>query len=159
VRKPSLPVYVAEGTGFHAALYSGLALLTARRDRRRGWHDGRPGPLNLVGIPLGLAGLGFLAGAAAGHHQAAPDDARATVRPEYLARTGAYGVSRNPLYVGGMAVWFGWATWRGSRRSAVSGLLWLTGLAVVGVPYEERMLEAEFGDTYRSYQQRVRRWL
>src|SRR4051812_17111145 len=109
VRTPSKPVYVAAGAGVHAALYSGLSLLAARRDRRRGWRDGRPGPLNWYGVGLGVAGVALLVGAAAGHHQAAPEPGRLAVRPDYLAQRGAYGISRNPLYLGGMTLWFGWA--------------------------------------------------
>ena len=34
-----------------------------------------------------------------------------------------------------------------------------TGLATVGVPFEERRLERAFGDSYRAYRRRVPRWL
>ena len=159
MRKLPYPVFVAAGTGFHATVYSTLALVAARHDRRLGWHDGGPGPINRVGLGLGALGLGMLAWAAAGHHQGAPDDIRLAVTADYLTDHGAYGVTRNPLYVGGMTLWFGWAVWRGSRRSALMGALWLAGLATLGVPFEERMLKAKFGDTYREYQQRVPRWL
>ena len=158
MRKQSLPVYLVAGTGFHAAVYSTLALLAARHDRRRGWRDGRPGPLNRVGVGLGSLGLALLAWAAAGHHEAAPDEHRLAL-PDYLADRGAYGVTRNPLYLGGMTLWFGWAVWRGSLRSALVGSLWVAGLHTLGIPFEERMLKEKFGDTYRDYQQRVPRWL
>ena len=159
MRKLPLPAYVAAGTAFQATAYSTLALLAARHDRRRGWRDGRPGPLNRVGVGLGSLGLSLLAWAAASHHQAAPENGRIAIDPEYLADAGAYGVTRNPLYLGGMTLWFGWAVWRGSRRSALAGVVWLCGLATLGVPFEERRLAAKFGDTYRDYQQRVPRWL
>ena len=159
VRKPPLPVFVAMGTAFHTVLYSTLARVAARGDRRVGWNDDHPGRMNRAGLGLAALGVGMLAWAAAGHHEATPRDAVPSVRPDYLAQRGAYAVTRNPLYLGGMAVWFGCAIWFGSRRSVVAGVLWLAGLATVGVPYEERMLEAKFGDDYRQYRQRVPRWL
>jgi protein-S-isoprenylcysteine O-methyltransferase Ste14 len=159
VRKPPLPVFVALGSAFHTTLYSTLARVAARGDRRVGWNDGHPGLINRAGAGLGALGVGMLAWAAAGHHEATARDAALSVRPDYLAERGAYAITRNPLYVGGMAVWFGWALWFGSRRSAIAGALWLAGLMGLGVPYEERLLRAKFGDVYRDYQARVPRWL
>ena len=159
MRKPPLPLYVVTGTASQGALYSTLSLVAARRDRRLGWRDGRPGLLNRAGLGVGTLGLGVLAWAAAGHHKGSPDDVRIGVTSDYVTDQGAYGFTRNPLYLGGMTTWFGWALWRGSRRSALAGAVWLTGLAAFGVPFEERKLEAKFGQTYRDYKQRVPRWL
>jgi len=147
VRKPPLPVFVALGLGFHGLVYSLLPRLAARHDRKLGWRGGRPGPVNRVGQAGIGAGALFIAGAVVGHHRAAPDD-HAVVRPVYLATGGSYARSRNPLYVGGMTIWFGWALFLGSRRAVAVGLAWLAGLALVGVPYEERKLTAQFGDSY-----------
>lgn len=159
MRKPPTVVYVGLGFGFQALVYSGLPLLAARRDRRVGWRGGRPGSPNLLGFALVAAGTTFVLWAVLGHHRAAPDDVRVTARPEYLAEGGAYAVSRNPLYVGGLAIFFGWATVLGSRRAAAAGAALLTGLATVGVPFEERMLRRRFGDSYADYTARVPRWL
>ena len=159
MRKPPLPLYVAMGAALQGSVYSALALLAARRDRRLGWHRGRPGPLNRLGLGLGAAGVAMLAWAAAGHHHGSPDEVRIGITADYMTQRGAYAHTRNPLYVGGMALWFGWALWRGSRRSALLGGLWLAGLATLGVPFEERKLQAKFGNAYTEYQRRVPRWL
>lgn len=159
MRKPSLPVYIASGTVFQATAYSTLALVAAARDRRHGWRDGHPGPLNRTGLGLGALGLALLAWAAAGHHKTAPETVSLAVTADYLTDKGAYGVTRNPLYLGGMTLWFGWAVWRGSLRSALVGVAWLAGLAGFGVPFEEGRLAAKFGESYRDYQRRVPRWL
>jgi protein-S-isoprenylcysteine O-methyltransferase Ste14 len=58
-----------------------------------------------------------------------------------------------------MTVWFGWSTYRGSARAAVAGVLWLTMLSTVAIPFEERKLERAFGEAYRAYHLRVPRWL
>jgi protein-S-isoprenylcysteine O-methyltransferase Ste14 len=152
-------VYLVLGVGLHGGVYSLLPRLAARRDRRIGWSSGRPGPINRAGLVLVGAGATFIAGAAVGHHRAAPNEARPSTRPDYLATSGAYAVSRTPLYVGGMTMWFGWATFLGSRRAAAVGVAWLLGLATLGVPYEEKMLTNSLGDAYAAYCDRVPRWL
>ena len=156
---PSSRRYIAAGMAFHGAVYSTLAISAAARDTRRGWRRGRPGVRNAAGILPVAGGLAFIGWATAGHHAAAGDDRRPTANPTYLAQTGAYAHSRNPLYVGGMSMWLGWAALFGSRRSALLGAAWLAVLAAAGVPFEERRLERNFGDSYRAYRRRVPRWL
>jgi protein-S-isoprenylcysteine O-methyltransferase Ste14 len=159
VRKPGFPAYIALGSVHQGLAYVGLPLLAARRHRGAGWRRGRPGALNLVGLlPVG-AGLAAVEWAIVSHFRTAPDDAGPTAMPDYLVSTGAYARSRNPLYVGGLTAWLGSAWFLGSRRAAIAALSWAAGIAIVGVPFEERMLEAKFGDSYRAYRDRVPRWL
>jgi protein-S-isoprenylcysteine O-methyltransferase Ste14 len=76
-----------------------------------------------------------------------------------LANAGIYRYTRNPLYLSLTLVYLGIAV-------ATNGL-WLLLLAIplllvmrYGViGREERYLESKFGDTYRQYRARVRRWL
>jgi protein-S-isoprenylcysteine O-methyltransferase Ste14 len=76
-----------------------------------------------------------------------------------LVETGPFAIVRNPLYVGNVLIWSGMACW--------AGALWAVPLSwLIFVPYyvlisrwEESLLEARFGDPYRTYQQRVRAWL
>jgi protein-S-isoprenylcysteine O-methyltransferase Ste14 len=76
-----------------------------------------------------------------------------------LVVDGIYGRTRNPLYLGTTLVYLGLSV------AAVS--LWAIGLLVpllwvinVGVvKREERYLERKFGDAYRAYKARVRRWV
>ena len=97
--------------------------------------------------------------AVASHYEQAPPDRSVTLVPDYLVATGAYGVSRNPLYVGGAAMWGGWTILLGSRRVGTVGLTWLSFIATVGVPFEERMLRGKFGSAYEDYVEQVPRWL
>lgn len=159
MRKPPAAVYMAAGIGSQATVYSMLARLAARHDRRLGWTDGRPGPLTRLGLVPVAAGIAFIAAAVAGHHRAAPDEGAVTARPTYLATEGAYAVSRNPLYVGGMTTWLGWTIFLGSRRAAVAGSALLAGFAFIGVPWEERALRSTFQEEYDDYARRVPRWL
>lgn len=79
--------------------------------------------------------------------------------PTKLVTTGAYRLSRNPGYLGMALVYAGIAV--------IAGSLWaLAPLAVVLVLIdrgvivrEERFLERRFGEDYRRYKRRTRRWL
>jgi protein-S-isoprenylcysteine O-methyltransferase Ste14 len=76
-----------------------------------------------------------------------------------LATDGPYRYTRNPLYIAAIGVYLGVALW-------VDGwalLLLLFPMAFVlhrGIVLrEEKYLTNKFGETYRSYQSRVPRWL
>jgi len=82
------------------------------------------------------------------------------VRPTTaLVIEGPYRFTRNPMYLGllllyaGVACWF-WLMW---PLLLVPLLIWVIGVSVIG--REERYLTRKFGDEYRRYQARVRRWL
>jgi len=76
-----------------------------------------------------------------------------------LVATGPFALIRNPLYVGNILIWVGFAL---SAR-----LVWLAPLIVLllGAEYhaivrwEESLLVSRLGDAYRDYAARVPRWL
>jgi len=76
-----------------------------------------------------------------------------------LVSTGPFALIRNPLYVGNILIWLGFAL---SAR-----LVWLAPLIVLllGAEYhaivrwEESLLVSRLGDAYRDYAERVPRWL
>jgi protein-S-isoprenylcysteine O-methyltransferase Ste14 len=76
----------------------------------------------------------------------------------YVLTGGPYAVTRNPMYVAELALWFGWAILFGSLAVAV-GFVGLCLALVLVVPWEERALEKRFGDAYRDYRATVPRWL
>jgi protein-S-isoprenylcysteine O-methyltransferase Ste14 len=103
-----------------------------------------------MGTALALAGMGALVRGGTTpfpHH-------RSTV----LVVEGAYRISRNPIYLS-MAVLLA-----GVAVAARSGWHLVMLVLLVGVfdraqiPREERYLESRFGDSYRRYARRVRRW-
>ena len=84
--------------------------------------------------------------------------------PPYLPTTalvvdGIYGRTRNPLYLGTTLVYLGLSVAAGSLWAIVLvvPLVWVMNVGVVA--REERYLERKFGDTYRAYKARVRRWV
>lgn len=76
-----------------------------------------------------------------------------------LVTTGIHGWSRNPIYVGMFLVYFG----IGTAVRSPSILLLALPLAITMrygvVAREEAYLERRFGDAYRDYKARVRRWV
>ncbi len=76
-----------------------------------------------------------------------------------LITSGPYRFSRNPLYLGGnVFIFFGAALLLGSPMALVITLLHLP-LMDRFIRREEEQLERKFGDEWRSYKRRVRRWL
>lgn len=76
-----------------------------------------------------------------------------------LVATGPFALIRNPLYVGNILIWVGFAL--------AARLVWLAPLIVLllGAEYhaivrwEESLLLSRLGDAYRDYAARVPRWL
>jgi protein-S-isoprenylcysteine O-methyltransferase Ste14 len=75
-----------------------------------------------------------------------------------LVATGPFAVVRNPLYIGNIALWAGFAV--------AARLPWLVPVFVLLlaseyhaiVRWEEDLLEARLGDSYRHYAARIHRW-
>ncbi|MBO0759262.1 MAG: isoprenylcysteine carboxylmethyltransferase family protein [Bradyrhizobiaceae bacterium] len=109
------------------------------------------GGLTLLGVAIAAAGIRNFSRAAT------PVPTNQPVRA--LVTTGIHGWSRNPIYVGLFACYVGiglaaWSPW----------ILVLTLPLAITVRYgvvarEEEYLEGRFGDAYRDYKARVRRWL
>jgi len=76
-----------------------------------------------------------------------------------LVVDGIYGRTRNPLYLGLTLVYLGLSVAAGSLWAIglVVPLLWVINVGVV--KREEHYLERKFGDAYRAYKARVRRWI
>ncbi len=76
-----------------------------------------------------------------------------------LVVDGIYRRTRNPLYLGLTLVYLGLGVAAGSLWAIglVVPLLWVINVGVV--MREERYLERKFGNAYRAYKARVRRWI
>jgi protein-S-isoprenylcysteine O-methyltransferase Ste14 len=76
-----------------------------------------------------------------------------------LVTTGIHGLSRNPIYVGMFSLYIG----IGLAARGLWMLILVLPIAVIMryavVAREETYLERHFGDAYRDYKARVRRWL
>ncbi|WP_250889167.1 isoprenylcysteine carboxylmethyltransferase family protein [Mesorhizobium sp. dw_380] len=96
---------------------------------------------------------------AAGRFQAAGTNIPPTLPTTALVVDGIYRRTRNPFYLGTTLIYLGLGVAAGSfwAIGLVVPLLWVINTGVVA--REERYLERKFGDAYRSYKGRVRRWV
>jgi len=76
-----------------------------------------------------------------------------------LVVTGPYRFSRNPMYVGATLFYIGVSLWVNSLWPLLLLPVVLVIMSRGVIAREEAYLERRFGDEYRSYRSRVRRWL
>lgn len=112
----------------------------------------------MIGVGLGAAGLGLMAWAAVTFRRH-----RTTILPhkgaDRLATDGPFRRYRNPIYVADVLLILGAAEftknlWLVLLVPVFAGLV--TWLAILP---EERHLEARFGEEYRAYKERTKRWI
>ena len=138
----------------HGVLPWAVSLLT----RRHGWTQG-PGIWNLLGlIPLAV-GTACLIWVMVSHFARTPARVELEWTPQYLLIRGPYVFSRNPMYVGELALWLGWALFYGSVAILLVGTVLSAAMNWLAIPREERALEARFGEAYLHYKRTVPRWL
>jgi protein-S-isoprenylcysteine O-methyltransferase Ste14 len=86
-----------------------------------------------------------------------------TVNPyssaSHLCVSGVFGLSRNPIYVGDWLVLIGASLWLMTFWPLIfSPIVWII-IRYGVIRHEEAHLEAKFGQEYRDYTRRVRRWI
>ena len=139
----------------HVAVPQELSLLSARH----GWAHGRPGWLNLLGlIPIGT-GFSGLVWCLRLHFVGARGSFETEGTQNYLVVRGPYQFTRNPMYLCGMLIWLGWIIFYGSVAVCVGFVVGWGSVTLLVVPWEERKLEARFGEAYLRYKNTVPRWL
>lgn len=80
-------------------------------------------------------------------------------KPAALIVTGAFKISRNPMYLGMALILFGAGFILGSVISFVGVLLFITAMEIMFIPQEEKNLKEQFGEEFEAYKKKVRRWL
>ena len=109
------------------------------------------GSLILIGLALAAAGIRNFS------RSATPVPTNQPTRA--LVTTGIHGYSRNPIYVGLFLVYGGFAVAARSPWALILMLPLAITMRYGVVAREEAYLERRFGDAYRAYKSRVRRWL
>src|SRR6185503_10828357 len=80
-------------------------------------------------------------------------------RASSLVTWGVYTFSRNPMYLGGLIMLFGWAIFLSNALALLFLPLYVLYINRFQIAPEERALTSLFGETYVAYQARARRWL
>ena len=111
-----------------------------------------------TGAPLFIAGTTMML-AATGLFRRLGTNVRPSQPATKIATTGPYRWTRNPMYLGMALIYAGLAI--GFDGPIAFALLPLVLIAIQArvIAREERYLEAKFGDDYRRYRAKVRRWL
>ena len=84
---------------------------------------------------------------------------RPTRRPKKMMTAGPFEWTRNPMYLGIVLILSGIACYMGSVIMFIAPGAFFITINAVYVPYEEKVLVKIFGEEYKRYQKRVRRWL
>ncbi|MHA2379129.1 MAG: methyltransferase family protein [Candidatus Thorarchaeota archaeon] len=120
-----------------------------------------PHPYNLVGIlPIPIGGLlvawanySLLHIGKIGLRNREPMQ-----RPSSLVLVGPYRYTRNPIYFGCLLMLFGLVIVWSSAATALLLVLVYIVFRYIFIKREEIILEEEFGNEYRDFKKRVRRW-
>ena len=139
----------------HVAVPFGISRLSVHH----GWVDGLPGVWNHVALIVVVAGATAIVWGAGLHVANTPARFGIEATPSYLLKGGPYRYSRNPIYVGVLTLWFGWALFYGSLSMLLAFAVATLIVTFIVVPWEERSLEARFGEIYLAYKNSVPRWL
>jgi protein-S-isoprenylcysteine O-methyltransferase Ste14 len=113
---------------------------------------------HMVGLAIGAAGIGLLIWAAMTlkRHQT-------TIRPDKgadrLVTDGPFRFRRNPIYIAHVLIMFGVAELTGNIWFVILALAHAVLVTWLAILPEERHLEARFGDDYRAYKAKTRRWI
>lgn len=76
-----------------------------------------------------------------------------------LVTTGIYRISRNPMYLGMALLICAFGTWLGTLATPVVLILFCLYLNRFQIFPEEAALHEIFGDAYKEYCERTRRWI
>jgi len=109
--------------------------------------------LVLLGLLFDLAGLLVFLRQRTSINPLRPERASA------LVTNGVYRFTRNPMYVGLCCLLLALAVFLRSPWALLGPVLFVAWITRFQIVPEERILEGKFGEDYRAYRTRVRRWL
>jgi protein-S-isoprenylcysteine O-methyltransferase Ste14 len=72
---------------------------------------------------------------------------------------GLYRFTRNPMYLGMLCILLGFAIRFGNLMGLLAVAAFVASITITQIKPEERALGLIFGDAYRDYCRRVRRWI
>lgn len=113
----------------------------------------------VAAILFGLGTLFPLAGVISFRRAKTTVDPRIPEASSALVSSGIYRYSRNPMYVGFVLWLLAWGVFLASGWALIGVLFFVLYMNRFQIAPEERALRDLFGDEFRAYEQRVRRWL
>jgi protein-S-isoprenylcysteine O-methyltransferase Ste14 len=147
------------GLGTIAAGLTGYLLLRPFVPMLDAWVFAQPSSAPLVGLGVMAGGITLMIAAQMNMGQAWRIGVPETVEDtQSLITDGLHSLSRNPIYLGVMIYLVGTAVMLPSPLTlfAATATFWLVQQLIRS---EEAFMEATFGEDFRRYKQRVRRWI
>ena len=146
---------------FPPFIYAGLFVLGYAVHRFapvRLWPDALPGAARAIawGLVVIWAALG---GSAVWLFRRAGTTPNPTKPTTAVVMHGPYRITRNPMYVGLVALYIALAIFLNSAWPLVLLPVVIVLVQRLVIAREEAYLEAKFGEEYRAYKARVRRWI
>jgi protein-S-isoprenylcysteine O-methyltransferase Ste14 len=86
-------------------------------------------------------------------------DPRFPDKSSQLVITGVYRISRNPMYLGLLLILLGWALYLMNFTAYLLLPVFVVGMNYLQIKPEERYLVQKFGEEFKNYTGKVRRWL
>lgn len=125
------------------------------------WTVSMPEAIRFIGasIPLAVGAVFSLGGIMAFRAAKTTVDPRTPEKASALVISGVYRYSRNPMYVAFALFLLAWAIYLAAPWSLAGVAGFVLFMDRLQIPAEEQALESLFGDDFRRYQARVRRWL
>ncbi len=109
--------------------------------------------LTLVGIVLAIMGVLAFKKAQTTMNPHTPEKSAS------LVTSGIYHYTRNPMYLGMLLVLLGWAFYLSNFAALFVLPIFIIYMSRFQIQPEERFMMQNFGDEYRAYVVKVRRWL
>jgi protein-S-isoprenylcysteine O-methyltransferase Ste14 len=109
--------------------------------------------IGATGLMIELAGIASFAHARTTADPTHPRSARA------LVVTGVYRFTRNPMYLGDLVMLIAWDVFLMSPAALLLPLVFVAYIRCFQIAPEEQAMSDLFGDRYREYVGRVRRWV
>lgn len=135
-----------------------LAAIVLNRVAPLGWPGLDDLAARAIGMAFGIAGVVLIVSAIwtlRAHDTTVMPDGTSTA----LVTSGPYWRFRNPIYLGEVFVMFGLAELSKNIWFVIAAFAFAALVTQLQILAEERHLEARFGDTYRDYVKRSRRWI
>jgi len=129
------------------------------------WLGGRAAGLEpffrhvVAGWAIFAAGFAVSASGRLAFAKAGTEAAPASKKNSHLVTSGPFAITRNPMYLGILIAVSGLSVAIGTVAGPVATIIFFIFVNFVSIPYEEAKMEAQFGEDFRAYKMRVRRWL
>lgn len=117
-----------------------------------------PKPFNFIGIALIVVGI-IMTIVVRKRFEKIDTEIHTFKIPRKLVTNGLFKISRNPIYLGfGISLFGAWVL-LGTVLPIIGCVLFIIISNSYYIPFEERRMESVFGNEYRKYKAKVRRWI